>query len=127
MSDYYRKPDGMWQDWLTLIIGVWLFFSVWLLGFSGIAFAMWNALVFGVLIAAAALLAITRFQWWEEWVDMAIGAWLIVSPWVLGFASLGGGDPIGATVATWNFVGVGAATFLLSAWSLYDHGGTSAA
>lgn len=25
---------------------------------------------------------------WQDWVNLALGAWLFVSPWVLGFASV---------------------------------------
>jgi len=32
---------------------------------------------------------------WQDWLNLAIGGWLFVSPWVLGFAGT-------AAVAAWN-------------------------
>lgn len=123
MTDFWKKITENWQDSINLLLGVWLFFSVWILGFAGIPAAMWNALVFGAVIAIAAYMALVRFQEWEEWADMAIGVWLIVSPWILGFAALTTTPELaaGAVAATWNFVLVGIATFLLAAMSLRHH------
>jgi len=39
-----------WQDWANLVLGVWLILSPWLLGFSGIPSAMWNAVIVGVVV-----------------------------------------------------------------------------
>jgi hypothetical protein len=38
--------------------------------------------------------ALVTFQAWEEWVNAALAAWLIVSPYLLGFSGL--------TSAFWN-------------------------
>ncbi|MBO4223540.1 SPW repeat protein [Bradyrhizobium neotropicale] len=40
----------------------------------------------GAAIAVLSLAAIIAFSVWEEWGNLLVGAWLIVSPWVLGFA-----------------------------------------
>jgi SPW repeat-containing protein len=40
----------------------------------------------GAAIAILSLAAIIAFSVWEEWVNLLLGAWLIVSPWLLGFA-----------------------------------------
>nr|WP_281166742.1 SPW repeat protein [Thermus igniterrae] len=45
----------MWEEWLNVLLGVWLILSPWLLGFSGVGNAMWNALIVGVLVGALAL------------------------------------------------------------------------
>lgn len=42
----------------------------------------------------------------------ATGAWLLVSPWPLGFSA--------STALMWNAVIVGALVALLAAWTLYD-------
>ena len=85
-----------------------------ILGFAPETVAMWNAVLIGLVIAAAALSALVDFHKWEEWADMAFGLWLLVSPWVLGFAAT-------LAVATWNFVLVGILTIALAAWSLRAH------
>jgi hypothetical protein len=42
--------------------------------------------VSGVIVALTSIAAIVAFSDWEEWLNLALGIWLIVSPWVLGFA-----------------------------------------
>ena len=41
----------------------------------------------GVIIAVAAAAALFAFHKWEEWVNVALAVWLIVSPFALEFAS----------------------------------------
>jgi hypothetical protein len=52
----------------------------------------------GLIVALLSIAAFVVFSDWEEWVNLALGLWLIVSPWILGFAhtkamhiSIGGG------------------------------------
>jgi len=52
----------------------------------------------GVIVVITSAAATFAFFEWEEWINLALGIWLIVSPWVLGFAhtkgmhiSIGGG------------------------------------
>ncbi|MEI2808381.1 MULTISPECIES: SPW repeat protein [Paracoccaceae] len=116
MTDFWKKATDNWQDSVNLILGLWLIVSPWVLGFAGLETAMWNAVVFGLVIAAMALAALTTFRDWEEWIDMAIGAWLTISPWVLGFATGAEGSAL-----TGNFVVAGLLVLALSAWSLVGH------
>lgn len=116
MTNFMKKLTDNWQDSVNLILGLWLIISPWVLGFTGIGAAMWNAVVFGVVIAAMALAALTTFRDWEEWVDVLIGAWLAISPWVLGFAIGTEGSAL-----TGNFVVAGLLVLALSAWSLVGH------
>ena len=37
-------------------------------------------------IAILSLAAMVAFSVWEEWANLLVGCWLIVSPWLLGFA-----------------------------------------
>jgi hypothetical protein len=102
-----------WQDYVNVVVGAWLFFSPWILGFAGMQLALWNALIFGAVIFVLAVSALSAFQDWEEWVDMAVGLWLIISPWVLGVAA--------TTAVVWNFVIVGVLALILSGWALREH------
>jgi SPW repeat len=43
----------------------------------------------GAAIAAMSVAAIIAFSDWEEWTKLLIGFWLMVSPWMLGFAHTG--------------------------------------
>lgn len=40
----------------------------------------------GAAIAILSLAAMIAFSVWEEWINLLVGGWLIVSPWLLGFA-----------------------------------------
>ena len=39
-----------------------------------------------MLVVGTSALALRHFAEWEEWVDLALGAWLIAAPFALGFA-----------------------------------------
>lgn len=49
---------------------------------------------------------------WQNWVMLALGLWLFLSPWILGYAE----EPAGAA---WNAYLLGAATVLFSIAGLY--------
>ncbi len=119
MTDFWKTMTDRWQDSVNVVLGVWLFFSAWILGFADITAAFWNALIFGAALAVAAFLALWQYGKWEEWVDAAIGAWLVISPWLLGFAMLSGEGA--AMAATWNMIIVGVVSFVLAIWSLRDN------
>jgi hypothetical protein len=57
-------------------------------------------------------------QAWEEWVEVAIGVWLIASPWLLGFSDM--------QAPLQNALFTGLAVTVLSLWVLGtddDYGG----
>ena len=74
-----------WQDPVNGALGAWLALSPWILGYSGEAAAMPNALIVGVALIAAAFGAMLLPQAWAEWAEGALGLWLMASPWALGF------------------------------------------
>jgi len=88
-----------WQDWLNLILGIWLFFSP----FVGMEVASsvpaWNGYIFGLLIAGLSLWALIQPQAWEEWINLIIGIWLIISPFFPGYTT--------ESFVMWNQVVVG--------------------
>jgi len=105
-----------WQDWVVALIGVWVFLTPWVLPYffpAAVATGIvgWNHYVVGLALAASGLAAVFAYQIWEEWTDVVLGAWLALSPWVLGFASL--------TALTWNAVIMGIVAVILSASVLY--------
>jgi SPW repeat len=63
-----------------------------------------------VLVAAVALAALVRVMAWEEWANLVLGVWLVISPWMLGFSGL--------VAAMWNAVIVGAVVAVLALWAL---------
>jgi len=64
--------------------------------------------VVGALLIIAEIVELSIFRDWEEWINVALGAWLAISPWALGIAS---------ATARWNFLVVGT---LVIALALYE-------
>ena len=58
-----------------------------------------NACVSGIVIGAVATAALTKLAEWEEWINLLLGVWVLVSPWVLSFSA--------QTTARWAHVGIG--------------------
>jgi len=71
-------------DVANLILGAFLFVSPWIFGF-GAGMTSQNATVAGIVVAALAIAALAAFAVWEEWLNLIVGLWILVSPWVLGF------------------------------------------
>jgi hypothetical protein len=82
------KQMKHWQDPMNALVGVWLILSPWALGFQDHLTALGNVVTVGILLIAAAIGAIFLPRAWEEWTEAALGLWLAVSPWVLGFSAL---------------------------------------
>ena len=101
-----------WQDSPNAVLGGWLIVAPLALGFQGDLVALVNTAIIGVLLVATALGAIFVPRAWEEWTETALGLWLAVSPWVLGFE---------AQVARANALVIGLAVLTLALWALQDH------
>lgn len=99
-----------WQDVGHLVAGVWMIVSPWVLAYQAEPRPMWNAVVLGAVIAAVALSALWQVFAWQEWAGIVLGAWLIVSPWALGFSAL--------QAAMVNALIVGAVVVVLAIWVL---------
>jgi hypothetical protein len=110
MQKYHRE----WVlDLYNLVLALLLFASPWFHARASQTAAM-DLWATSAAIAALSLAAIMAFSSWQEWSILVLGAWLIVSPWVLGFTH---------TSAMHFSIGVGAAvTFLaiLELWLVYD-------
>jgi len=100
-----------WEDWSSWALGIWLVLSPWLLRYNLETRALENALLIGALILLAEVVELSVFRDWEEWINVLAGAWLVVSPWVLGIAS---------TAARWNFVAVGVLVVALALYELRE-------
>jgi hypothetical protein len=71
--------------------------------------AMWNTYLVGIAVILVAGAALIAFQTWKEWTNIALGGWLLLSPWVMGFSS--------ATALTWNAIIAGAIVVALAGWA----------
>jgi hypothetical protein len=76
--------NAKWCDVANLILGAILFFSPWMFGFEA-GRASENANIAGIAIVVLAIAALAAFAVWEEWLNLIVGLWALVAPWVLGF------------------------------------------
>ena len=98
-----------WEDWIGAALGLWLLASPNVIPYGGSA-ATQNAFLVGVLLLAIAVVEITTFRAWEEWINVILGVWLVVSPWVLG----------ATVIATTNLVIVGLLVLALALYEIWD-------
>ena len=97
----------------NLLLATFLFISPWLFALVN-GKAVVDLRASGAAIAILSLAAVVAFSNWEEWANLLLGFWLIVSPWVLGFPH---------TRAMHYSIGVGAIVAFLAAlelWLVYD-------
>jgi hypothetical protein len=89
-----------WQDWVILVLGIWLFFSpFWMSGYASTNnVAAWDSYVLGIATAVFAIAAISTGRVWEEWVELVLGIWLILSPFFLSFYNTAHGAAINQIV-----------------------------
>ena len=93
------------------MLGLGLFISPWIYGYTAITVAAVTAWATGAVIIFVAAMALWRFAEWEEWVVSALGAWTIAAPFALGFKA---GD-----LALQAFEIVGVLLIVASVWKLW--------
>jgi hypothetical protein len=109
MAKTVLSPPKHWEDWTSVALGLWLLVSPWVLDYGEMATAQ-NAVVVGFLLIATEFVELNVFRVWEEWVNVVLGAWLVISPWVLG----------ATFVPTVNFVIVGLLVLALALYEIWD-------
>ena len=106
--------SAKWQDWASFALGLWLAVSPWIAGYAEHAGATANAVTAGLVLALASHFECVACE--EdlpvEWLNLAIGTWLVSAPFIIDF---------GSRVAAANSIAVGASVVGLaaSALSLY--------
>jgi hypothetical protein len=106
----WRKESPL--DVVNLVLGFGLLISPWLLNFTSDMTASRNAWICGLVIALVSIAALSAFAAWEEWVNLILGAWVLVSPWILGFQ--------GTSAAVSIHLAVGALVALIAAVDLWS-------
>ena len=100
-------------DLYNLLLAIFLFVSPWFLAHAG-GTTVVDLSASAAAIALLSLAAIFAYASWQEWTNLLLGIWLIVSPWLLGFAH---------TRAMHYSIGVGVTVAFFSAlelWLLYE-------
>lgn len=75
-------------DVINIVAGLGLLLSPWYLGYAGETFAAWNAWIIGAAVAVIAAVALFAFHRTEEWINLVLGVWAVIAPWLLGFAAV---------------------------------------
>lgn len=96
---------------LDVLAGIWLLISPFVLSFGSATGAVTNNVIFGIIIG---LLALFRFfnprqAVGVSWLNVVLGIWVLISPWVIGFSAY--------SVATSNNVIMGIIIIILAGWS----------
>lgn len=80
------------RDLLITVLGLWLMMSPRVMHFAvSHADAVWNTWLVGValiLVTAVSRYLVDTRSPWEDLACVAFGFWLMIAPWVLGFADL---------------------------------------
>ena len=99
-----------WQDQAILLLGIWLFVSPWVLGYASDSPQAINAYVAGAVMAVLAAFDLYKTYAWAVIVNLLVGLWVAVSPWV----------PLVADRASMmnNAILTGIAVIVLALWEL---------
>jgi hypothetical protein len=103
----WRRESAL--DVYNLLLAMFLLISPWLFARANMTAAV-DLRATGAAIAILSLVAMVTFAYWEEWANLLLGLWLIVSPWLLGFAH---------TRAMHFSIAVGVAVAFLAALELF--------
>jgi succinate dehydrogenase/fumarate reductase cytochrome b subunit len=100
-----------WQDRAILLLGIWLFISPFALGYPSGSPAALNAFIAGAVMAALAACDLYKTYVWAVLVNLVVGVWTAVSPWLVGVVQE-------RPMAT-SLLAVGIATIVLGLWELH--------
>jgi hypothetical protein len=107
----WRRESAL--DIYNLVFALFLFVTPWLFAYANedARIDLWAS---GALIAVISLATFVAFSTWEEWLNLLLGIWLVISPWILGFTH---------TRAMHFSIGIGAVVAFMAGleiWLLYD-------
>jgi succinate dehydrogenase/fumarate reductase cytochrome b subunit len=103
-------PVKRWQDQLILLLGLWLFITPWIFSYPIPSPEAWNAFISGAVIAVLAAFDLYKTFFWAVVLNLLVGIWVAVSPWVLKVADQ---RPL-----MWGTLIVGIAVAVLAAWEM---------
>lgn len=100
-------------SWLVALIGLWTIVSPYVLGYSALSAATWNAYILGiVLVILGVVTAIwenVKYDRALDWITAVLGLWLVLSPFILAFST--------QTSAMWNNIISGVVVIILAVWA----------
>ena len=67
-------------------------------------------MISGILIIVTEVVTLSVYRAWEEWINVILGAWLVICPWVLGISS---------STASTNLIVVGLLVIALAFYEIW--------
>jgi hypothetical protein len=111
MEEKESKGNIRTASGLNTLAGIWLIISPFIVGY-GITAARANDIYVGIILGALALirfLTASDSTTWLSWINVVLGAWLIVSPFILSYTDVS---------QIWNDVIVGILAIIFGGWSV---------
>lgn len=102
----YRR----WQDQLILLLGLWQFITPWVFSYPIPSSEAWNAFISGAVMAVLAAFDLYKTYFWAVLLNLLVGIWVAVSPWVLKLSA--------QRELMWNELIVGVAVLVLALWEM---------
>jgi len=100
-------------SWLVVLVGAWEVIAPFVLGYTDATGALWDAIILGVgLIIFAGWAALSNqisTIRGLNWINVILGAWLIIAPFIIGYTSF--------AAALWNDIIVGIVAVILAGWA----------
>ena len=81
------SPPKEWEDWVSLLLGIWLCISPWALHFTDNSTATNIVVCIGFLMVAAEVFTLNALGFLEEFIDVVLGTALLVSVWLFGIST----------------------------------------
>ena len=115
----FFRTHRPWEDWFGMLLGVLIVISPWFpfqperdVMDAERSIMILNTFVVGMLVFGLAQLEYVALQRWEEVAEIALGLWLIASPFIFGYS----GDDM---LRVWH-AALGAIVVLLGALQLWQ-------
>ena len=86
MASTASKTGGV----ITLLAGLWLIISPFILNYSNLGVSSTNAVIMGVIVGVLALVNLASYEAaWAGWINFLLGLWMIIAPFALGHSGIG--------------------------------------
>jgi hypothetical protein len=104
-----RERSASGNSWVNIVLGIWVIISPFVFGVHS-PNAVWSNVVAGVLVGILALLRWSMHQPGWSWLNLILGIWLVISPFVLFISG----------AAMWNNVILGIIVAALALTNTYS-------
>ncbi len=100
-------------SWIIAVVGLWEIVAPFILGYTAVGAAMWDAIIIGVVILVLGVWAALANEEGTiktlNWINAVLGLWLIIAPFILAYSS--------TVTAMWNDIIVGIVVLVLGVWA----------